>query len=186
MDIEEILSEATHDDAHIFVADVSKSLDALDRGIWDCALRGVFSLSMAFILALSVPWCGYLSCQEGVAPHLYADNMNCTTTVEDALLRAVRFSDLYIRAVWQEASQVWPLGDARRVGPSLLGRQTGHSGPGRVFGCRAQRAGWYLVQRCVSGYLSGACGWCICPCMSCDWAGSYGQCFATWVSGWLA
>ena len=32
--------------------------------------------------------------------------MNCTTTVEDALLRAVRFSDLYIRAVWQEASQV--------------------------------------------------------------------------------
>ena len=64
------------------------------------------SPSMVFILALSVPWCRYLSCQEGVAPHLYADSLNCTTTVEDALLRAVRFSDLYLRAVWQEASQV--------------------------------------------------------------------------------
>ena len=37
LDIEEVLSGATVGHAHIFVADVVKSVDTVDRGISDCA-----------------------------------------------------------------------------------------------------------------------------------------------------
>ena len=59
---------------------------------------------MVFIVALHVPWCRYLSNQQGVTPQLYADNLKCTTTDGQALLAAARFTDRYIRAVGQEAS----------------------------------------------------------------------------------
>ena len=36
--IEEVLSQARHSDFHIFVADVVKSFDTVDRDILDCAL----------------------------------------------------------------------------------------------------------------------------------------------------
>ena len=38
LDIEEVLSNATENQVHIFVADVIKSFDTVDRGILDCAL----------------------------------------------------------------------------------------------------------------------------------------------------
>ena len=38
IDIEEVLSHARHSDFHIFVADVVKSFDTVDRDILDCAL----------------------------------------------------------------------------------------------------------------------------------------------------
>ena len=38
IDIEEVLSQAGHSDFHIFVADVVKSFDTVDRDILDCTL----------------------------------------------------------------------------------------------------------------------------------------------------
>ena len=38
IDIEEVLSQAGHSDFHIFVADVIKSFDTVDRDILDCTL----------------------------------------------------------------------------------------------------------------------------------------------------
>ena len=38
IDIEEVLSQARHSDFHIFVSDVVKSFDTVDRDILDCAL----------------------------------------------------------------------------------------------------------------------------------------------------
>ena len=38
IDIEEVLSHARHSDFHVFVADVVKSFDTVDRDILDCAL----------------------------------------------------------------------------------------------------------------------------------------------------
>ena len=38
IDIEEVLSHTRHSDFHIFVADVVKSFDTVDRDILDCAL----------------------------------------------------------------------------------------------------------------------------------------------------
>ena len=38
IDIEEVLSQTRHSDFHIFVADVVKSFDRVDRDILDCAL----------------------------------------------------------------------------------------------------------------------------------------------------
>ena len=128
----------------LFVADVIKSFDTVDRGILDCALgrlglpewfRKVFfsyhanvrlrfklatglgeawtrdggipqgcPLSMVFIVALYVPWCRYLSSQQGVTPQLYAGNLKCTTVDGYILLEAARFTYQRIRAVGQEAS----------------------------------------------------------------------------------
>ena len=59
---------------------------------------------MVFIVALYVPWCRYLSSQQGVTPQLYADNLKCTTVDGHVLLEAARFTNKYIRAVGQEAS----------------------------------------------------------------------------------
>ena len=64
----------------------------------------VVPMSMVFIVALYVPWCGYLSVQHGVTPQLSADNLKCTTTDGHTLLAAAKFTDRYIRAVGQEAS----------------------------------------------------------------------------------
>ena len=58
---------------------------------------------MVFIVALYVPWCRYLTEQHGVIPQLYAGNLKCTTTDDQALVFAARFSDRYIRAVGEEA-----------------------------------------------------------------------------------
>ena len=38
IDIEEVLSQTRHSDFHIFVADVVKSFDTVDRDILDCTL----------------------------------------------------------------------------------------------------------------------------------------------------
>ena len=133
LDIEEVLTGAVDGHVHLFVADVIKSVDTVDRGILDCALsrlglpdwfrRVSFSchvnvrlrfklatglgeawtgdggvpqgcpLSMVFIVALYVPWCWYLSRQQGVTPQLHADNLKCATVDGHALLEAARFTD---------------------------------------------------------------------------------------------
>ena len=114
-----MLSGATDSDVHLFVADVFKSFDTVDRGILDgvlssLGLPGWFRhasfeyhahvrlrfklaagigeprtrdgsipqgcpLSMMFIVALYLPWCGYLAAEEGVEPQLYADNLKCVS-----------------------------------------------------------------------------------------------------------
>ena len=66
---------------------------------------------MVFIVALYVPWCGYLSAQHGVTPQLYADNLNCT----DA-----RFTDRYIGQLVRRLPLVSVCSLAR---PKLLGRR---------------------------------------------------------------
>ena len=43
--IEEVLTDATHEDVHIFVVDVVKSFDTVDQGILDCGSRTPRSLS---------------------------------------------------------------------------------------------------------------------------------------------
>ena len=40
-----------------------------------------------FIVALYVPWCRSLAGIKGVTPQMYADNLECTTTDEGALIR---------------------------------------------------------------------------------------------------
>ena len=119
IDIEEVLSGVVQGDVHVFVADVIKSFDTVDRGILDrvlssLGLPGWFRhayceyhslvrlrfklaaglgqpwtrdgcipqgcpLSMMFIVALYLPWCRYLSAQDGVHPQLYADNLKCVS-----------------------------------------------------------------------------------------------------------
>ena len=59
-------------------------------------------LSLMFIVALYLPWCGYLDAQCGVSPQLYADNLKCVSRDSDLLLRAARFTTGYVRLVGQE------------------------------------------------------------------------------------
>ena len=59
-------------------------------------------LSMMFIVALYLPWCRYLSAQDGVQPQLYADNLKCVSRDPGLLLRAARFATGYVRLVGQE------------------------------------------------------------------------------------
>ena len=59
-------------------------------------------LSMMFIVALYLPWCGYLGAQVGVQPLLYADNLECVSRDSGVLLRAARFATGYVRMVGQE------------------------------------------------------------------------------------
>ena len=61
-----------------------------------------FPLSMMFIVALYLPWCRYLSAQDGVQPQLYADNLKCLSRSPDLLLHAARFTTKYVRLVGQE------------------------------------------------------------------------------------
>ena len=59
-------------------------------------------LSMMFIVALYLPWCGYLAAHDGVQPQLYADNLKCLSRDPGALWRAARFTTGYVRLVGQE------------------------------------------------------------------------------------
>ena len=108
-------------DIHLFVADVIRSFDTVDRAILDMVLSSLgFAaglgepwtrdggipqgrpLSMTSIVALYLPWCGYLAAQEGVEPQLYADNLKCVSGDPDLLLRAARFTTRYVRLAGQE------------------------------------------------------------------------------------
>ena len=142
LDIEEDLSGAADSHVHLFVADVVKSFDTVDRGILDrvlssLGLPGWFRhayfeyhahvrlrfrlasgfgqswtldggipqgcpLSMMFIVALYLPWCRYLSAQDGVQPKFYADNLKCLSRSPDLLLHAARFTTNFVRLVGQE------------------------------------------------------------------------------------
>ena len=70
----------------------------------EASRKGDCPLGMVFTVAFYVPWCAYLSGQRGVTPQLCADNLECTTTDDRALLLAALFAVQYIRAVGQEAS----------------------------------------------------------------------------------
>ena len=59
-------------------------------------------LSMMFIMALYLPWCGYLAAHEGVQPQLYADNLKCVSRDPVFLLSAARFTTGYVRLDGQE------------------------------------------------------------------------------------
>ena len=59
-------------------------------------------LSMMFIVALYLPWCGYLGELPDVSPQLYADNLTCVSTRPEQLLRAAQFTSAYVRLVGQE------------------------------------------------------------------------------------
>ena len=56
-------------------------------------------LSMMFIVALYLPWCRYLAAHGGVQPQMYADNLKCVSGDPAALLRAARFTTMYVRLV---------------------------------------------------------------------------------------
>ena len=57
---------------------------------------------MMFIVALYLPWCRYLSAQDGVQLQLFADNLKCLSRSPDLLLHAARFTTKYVRLVGQE------------------------------------------------------------------------------------
>ena len=61
-----------------------------------------YHLSMMFKVALYLPWCRYLSAQEGVQPQLYADNLKCVSMDPAFLLHAARFTTGYVQLVSQE------------------------------------------------------------------------------------
>ena len=56
-------------------------------------------LSMMFIVALYLTWCGYLAAQVGVQPQLYADNLKCVSRSPELLLHAARFTAKYVRSL---------------------------------------------------------------------------------------
>ena len=60
-------------------------------------------LSMVFIVALYLPWCGALESIPGVRPQLYADNLKCVSGSPAALLSAAGLTNMYIRLEGQEA-----------------------------------------------------------------------------------
>ena len=141
LDLEESLSGVLDSDVHIFVADVVKSFDTVDRGIRDyilsslglpgwfrhayfeyharvrlrfklsCGLGQSWTrdggipqgcpLSMVFIVALYLPWCGHLESFRGVKPQLCADNLKCVSSDDNDLLETARFTSTYIRLVGQ-------------------------------------------------------------------------------------
>ena len=73
-------------------------------------------LSMMFIVALYLPWCGYLAAHQGVEPQLYADNLKCVSRVPHLPLCAARFTTGYVRLVGQEPAP------SKRVLQALPGR----------------------------------------------------------------
>ena len=56
-------------------------------------------LSMIFIVAMCLPWCGYLEAVLGVSQQLYADSLKCVSSSPEAFLSAARFTNLYIGLV---------------------------------------------------------------------------------------
>ena len=61
-------------------------------------------LSMVFVVALCVPWCGRLEGVPLVAPQLYADNIKCSSVCPRASFGAAGFTVQYVRAVGQDVS----------------------------------------------------------------------------------
>ena len=59
---------------------------------------------MVFIVALYAPWCRHMECLKGISPHLYADNLECTSYSVDSLLAAARYLVSCVKVVGQEAS----------------------------------------------------------------------------------
>ena len=127
LDFEEVFTGLSQSHVHVFVADVVKSFDTVDRGILDFVLANVrlrsklacglgspwvrdggipqgCPLSMVFIVALYLPWCRALESIPGVRPQLYADNLKCVSRSPAALLSAARFTNLYISLVGQKAA----------------------------------------------------------------------------------
>ena len=133
LDIEEVLAGATDSHVHLFVADVVKSFDTVDRAIllsslglpWtrDGSIPQGCPLSMMFIVAFYLPWCRYLSAQAGVQPQLFADNLKCVLLDPDSLLAAARFTTGYVRLVGQEPapSKCVLLSTSREVRYSMKG-----------------------------------------------------------------
>ena len=78
-------------------------------------------LSMMFIVALYLPWCRYLSAQEGVEPQLYADNLKCVSRDPDLLLNATRFTTGNVRLVGQEPAPSILLSTSREVRKDMKG-----------------------------------------------------------------
>ena len=68
-----------------------------DGGIPHCC-----PLSMMFIVALYLLWCGYLAAHEGVQSQLYADNLKCVSKDPGLVFNAARFTTGYVRLVGQE------------------------------------------------------------------------------------
>ena len=128
LDIEEVLSGIVESDVHLFVADVIKSFDTVDRGVIDpvfcslelpawfrhayfeyqshvrlrCKLAGIppgCPLSMMFTVALYLPWCRYLA-QEGIQPQLCAYNLKCLSRDPGVLLRAAGFYRWVCQVSW--------------------------------------------------------------------------------------
>ena len=89
LDVEEVRAGRVDSDVHLFVADVVKSFDTVDRSILDRVLSSL-GLSDWFRHAY-LPWCKYLAAQVGVEPQLYADNLKCVSRDPDVLLRLVMF-----------------------------------------------------------------------------------------------
>ena len=59
LDIEEVLSGAVESDVHLFVADVIKSFDTVDRGVLDRVLSSLRASS----LVSACPFCVSLPCK---------------------------------------------------------------------------------------------------------------------------
>ena len=60
--------------------------------------------NMAFIVALHLPWCGYLEVVGGFRPQPYADNLMCVRSHLNAFLVAARFTTKYTLRVGQAAA----------------------------------------------------------------------------------
>ena len=59
-------------------------------------------LSMVFIVALYLRWCGYLAAQEGSSPSSMLTNLECVSRDLNLLLRAARFTSDYVWLVGQK------------------------------------------------------------------------------------
>ena len=98
LDIEEVLTGAADSDIHLFVPECLPGFEILTSNIM-LMLGCVFSLRLAFreprtrdggiskgcplrmmfIVAMYLPWCRYLSAQEGVEPQLNVDDLMCVS-----------------------------------------------------------------------------------------------------------
>ena len=76
-------------------------------------------LSMVFVVALYATWCRHLEGLKGYSPHLYADNLKCTSSSVDSLLVAARCTVSYVKVVGQEASP----GKCVLLSTSMVARQ---------------------------------------------------------------
>ena len=113
LEIEEALVDRGDFHVHLFVADVVKAFDTVDRGILDfvlgrlglpgwfltayftatlmfgCDLSSLvvwdsLGFGTMFIVASYLLWCSYLEAVPGVSPQLYADNLKCVSSSHGA------------------------------------------------------------------------------------------------------